>query len=98
MWSSNDTGTFAINGDRTLGEYTAIQRELQLVYDLAQKLGVTTQDIYANIDPGNETYELGVGDSAAALAYGLKPYIVAPQFSPKSLVAEPTIDQSSSLH
>lgn len=94
MWSTTSGGNvFNINGDRTLGEYTEIQRELQMVYDLAQKLGVQPGDIFAQIDPGNDRYELATGDSAAALAYGLKPYIVAPQYAPKSLVPLPMSQQ-----
>ena len=94
MWSvSNDYNLFNVGGDRTLGEYTEIQRQLQMVYDLAKQLGLSDDQIYGDIDPANSKYELAKGDSSAALAYGLKPYIVAPEYEPKSLVPLPMDQQ-----
>lgn len=78
MWaSSNDYSLTNIGGERPLGDYTEIQRQIALVYQLAQQLQ-QNGTVFANIDPQNEQFELGQGDEEAALLYGLKPYIIAP--------------------
>jgi hypothetical protein len=86
MWSaSNNYGLTSI-GDRPLGNYTEIQRQIQLVYQLAQQLSENGQ-VFAEIDPDNEIFKLAQGDAVAAMLYGLKPYTVAqPLGTPTSLV------------
>jgi len=90
MWSSsNDYGLNGIGGDRPLGEYTAIQQQMRLLYQLATELQKNGQ-IFANIDPNEETFQLGQGDEATAMLYGLKPYMVAqPLGTPTSMVRSP---------
>lgn len=85
MWStSNDYGLSNIGGERPLGDYSEIAEHIKLIYQLAQNLGIDGK-IFAQIDPANEVYKLGQGDTAAALAYGLKPYLIAPMYSPQDL-------------
>lgn len=86
MWSlTNDFGLTNIGGERPLGDYTEIAEQIKLLYQLAQQLGIDGK-VFAQIDPANEVYKIGQGDAAAAMAYGLKPYMVAPMFSPMPLV------------
>lgn len=86
MWSlTNDYGLTNIGGDRPLGPYDEVAEQIKLLYQLAQNLGIDGK-VFAQIDPANEVYKLGQGDMAAAMAYGLKPYVVAPMFSPQPLV------------
>lgn len=75
MWSlSNDYGLNDV-GSRPLGNYTEIQRQVALFYQLAQQLQENGQ-VFAQIDPNSEVFRLGQGDASAAMLYGLKPYMV----------------------
>jgi hypothetical protein len=89
MWStSNDYGLTNIGGDRYLSNYTEIQRQVQLFYELARQLEQNGQ-VFAQVDPSEEIFKLGQGDAAAAMLYGLKPYMVMqPLGSPTSLVSQ----------
>lgn len=101
MWSlTNDYGLTNIGGDRPLGEYTEVQRQIKLAYDLATKLASSGDipEVYADINVGNHTYEVAQGNSAAALAYGLKPYIVAPQYIAQALTPLPKNDDVPTLN
>lgn len=95
MWSlTNDYGLTNAAGDRPLGEYTEVQRQIKLAYDLATKLASEggIPEVYADINVGNHTYEVANANSAAALIYGLKPYIVAPQYTSQALTPLPQDD------
>src|SRR5580765_3504044 len=89
MWSTtNDYGLTNIGGDRYLGDYTEIQRQAQLFYQLALQLSQQGQ-IFAQVDPSEEIFKLGQGDPAAAMMYGLKPYMVMqPLGNPTPLVSK----------
>jgi hypothetical protein len=96
MWStSNDYGLSNIGGDRWLSNYTEIQRQVQLFYQLARQLEQYGQ-VYAQIDPKEEIFKLGQGDAAAAMMYGLKPYMVMqPLGTPTPLVKNTEAPQVS---
>lgn len=100
MWGTgNSYGLSEVDGGRTLGDYTAQQRKLALAYRLAMQLASDgpLPEVFANIDLSSGDIELGQGDAVAALAYGLKPYIVAPQYSPQPLVAQDTEQRMAPL-
>lgn len=96
MWSlTNDYSLTNIGGGRPLGEYTEIAEQIKLLYEIAQKLGIDGR-VFAQIDPGQQVYKIGQGDSNAAMIYGLKPYILAPEFTPQPLVG--SIKEVPTLH
>lgn len=98
MWSlTNDFGLTNIGGGRSLGPYTEVAEQLKLLYQLAQSLGIDGK-IFGEIDPANQVYKIGQGDANAAMAYGLKPYLIAPQFTPQSLVGGETHEETPVLH
>ncbi len=89
MWSLTDGYSLGSIGERPLGNYTEIQRQVELFYRLAQQLEKNGQ-VYAQVDPESETYKLGQGDESAAMLYGLKPYMVMqPLGTPTPLVKQP---------
>jgi len=92
MWSlTNDYGLTNIGGDRPLGAYDEVAEQVKLLYQLAQSLGIDGR-VFAQIDPANQVYKIGQGNAAAAMAYGLKPYIVPAMYSPQSLVGGETAE------
>jgi len=88
MWSSSNNYALTSIGERPLGNYTEIQRQIQLLYQYAQQLAENGQ-VFAQIDPENDIFKLGQGDPVAAMLYGLKPYVVSqPLGTPTSLVKQ----------
>ena len=85
MWSSSNDYGLNSTGERPLGNYTAIQRQVALFYKLAQQMAQDGQ-VFAQVDPQEELFKLGQGDADTAMLYGLKPYMVMqPLGTPTSL-------------
>lgn len=88
MWSLSSDYGLNNTGERPLGNYTEIQRQVQLFYQLAAQLA-QNGEIFAQVDPESEVFKLGQGDPAMAMMYGLKPYMVMqPLGTPTPLVKQ----------
>jgi hypothetical protein len=92
MWPiSNDYGLSNI-GTRPLGDYTEQQRQLALAYELAQMLAAGNNGkVYANVE-NKDDIVISNDERAAALAYGLKEYVVPSKYDSTPLVKQSSMN------